>query len=371
MSERPLAALILAAGFGTRMRSSRPKPLHVLCGRPMVIHVLDALNGVPVDRVVLVVGHGAERVVKAISNATRPELSLHYVEQEVQRGTGDAVAIGLNSLPSEMSDENEDADVLVLPGDTPLLEAETVAELIAKHRSSGAAATLLTVEPLDPTGYGRVLRDKSGRIRRIVEQRDANTEELEIHEVNTSVYCFRTSLLGTALRKITDQNDQGELLLTDVIQILADAGHLIDSVVAPDVSWAVGVNDRVQLAAAEAELRKRINDKWMMSGVTMIDPAHTYVDMDVELGTDVCLHPNTRLQGTTRIASGAEIGPDTQLLDCSVGEGAIVTRTEGKNAVIGDGAKVGPYVVLEPGAEVERGARVGPFMLIGEDREAQ
>jgi bifunctional UDP-N-acetylglucosamine pyrophosphorylase / glucosamine-1-phosphate N-acetyltransferase len=370
MRERPIAALVLAAGFGTRMRSSRPKPLHVLCGRPMVIHVLDALTGLEIDRVVLVVGHGAERIVKTLSDATRPELTLHYVEQEVQRGTGDAVAIALNSLPEEMSDENEEADVLVLPGDTPLLEASTVSELIDQHRRSGAAATLLTVAPINPTGYGRVLRDKNGRIRRIVEERNATDEERQIKEVNTSVYCFRTSLLGTALRKITDANEQGELLLTDVVEILAEAGHLVDSVVAPDVSWAVGVNDRVQLAAAEAELRKRINDKWMMSGVTMIDPAHTYVDMDVQLANDVCLHPNTRLQGTTRIGSGAEIGPDCQLLDCVVGEGAVVTRTEGQHAVIGEGAKVGPYVVLEPGSEVAPGTKVGPFVQLGEDREA-
>ena len=219
------------------------------------------------------------------------ELALHYVEQAVQRGTGDALSIALNSLPEELSDEAEEADVLVLPGDTPLLEQSTVAELLRTHTSSGAAATMLTAMAPDPTGYGRVVRDKHGRVRRIVEERDATMAEREIVEVNTSVYAFRSSLLGAALRRVTDSNEQGEIYLTDVVEILADAGHRVETVVAPDVGWAIGVNDRAQLALAEAELRRRINEKWMLAGVTMIDPASTYVDSDVVLATDVCHSP--------------------------------------------------------------------------------
>jgi bifunctional UDP-N-acetylglucosamine pyrophosphorylase/glucosamine-1-phosphate N-acetyltransferase len=267
----------------------------------------------------------------------------------------------LNSLPERLSDEADDADVLVLPGDTPLLEQSTLAALLEQHSTTGASATMLTAMAPDPTGYGRVVRDKHGRVRRVVEQRDATLEEREIDEVNTSVYVFRTSLLGTALRRVTDANDQGEIYLTDVIEILADTGHLVETVQAPDVGWAVGVNDRSQLAVAEAELRRRFNEKLMLSGVTMVDPKSTYIDSGVTVAADVTIHPNTRMQGTTRIASGCEIGPDTTLLDCTVGEGAIVTRADGRMAVIGAGAKVGPYVVLEPGSEIAAGASVGPF----------
>jgi bifunctional UDP-N-acetylglucosamine pyrophosphorylase / glucosamine-1-phosphate N-acetyltransferase len=361
MAERRLSAVVLAAGAGTRMRSARPKPLHLLCGRPMVIHVLDAIEGIAIDWVCLVVGHGAERVVKTLNDAAPADLGLHYVEQAVQRGTGDAVAIALNSLPEDLSDETEDADLLVLPGDTPLLERSTVAAMIERHRSTGAAATMLTAIAPDPTGYGRVVRDKNGRLLRVVEDRDASDDERAIDEVNTSVYCFRTSLLGASLRRITDNNDQGELLLTDVIEILADAGHRVESVMAPDVGWAVGVNDRAQLAVAEAELRRRINEKWMLSGVTMIDPLRTYIDSGVRLANDVCIHPNTRLQGSTQVGEGAEIGPDTYLMDCSVEAGAVVSRTDGREASIGSNAHVGPFVVLEPGAEVAPGQTVAPF----------
>lgn len=348
------------------MRSARPKPLHLLCGQPMVVYVLEALSQVKPDWAVMVVGHGAERVVKTLDDAAPVQLPLHYVEQTIQRGTGDAVSIALASLPEQVSDEAENADILILPGDTPLLEPETVAELMQHHYSTNAAATMLTVKPEDPTGYGRVLRDKQGRVRRVVEQRDADEEELQINEVNTSVYCFRTSLLGTALRRITPANAQGELYLTDAIEVLATAGHRIETVVAPDVGWAVGVNDREQLSLAEAELRRRINDRWMQMGVTMVDPANTYVDCEVELAEDVALQPGTRLKGSTVVAKGCEIGPNTVLTSCNVGEGARVVCSHAELANIGAGAKVGPFAVLEPGAEVGENDVVAPFTTVKE-----
>jgi bifunctional UDP-N-acetylglucosamine pyrophosphorylase/glucosamine-1-phosphate N-acetyltransferase len=345
------------------MKSARPKPLHRLCGRPMVQHVLDSLIGLQANWVVLVVGHGAERVVKTI-NEGPTNMPIHYVEQTVQRGTGHAVSVALSALPAEVSDETEDADMLVLPGDTPLLDAQTVANLLKKHRESDAAATLLTVRAPDPTGYGRIVRDKNDRVRRVVEERDASPEEKLIDEVNTSVYCFRTSLLGVALRRIDDQNEQGELYLTDAVGILADAGHRIETMIAPDIAWAVGVNDRSQLAAAEAELRRRINHKWMLAGVTMVNPEATYLDMDVTLAEDITLYPGTRLVGNTSVAKGSEIGPDVQLTDCVVGEHVRMSRVEGREATVGDGASVGPYVVLESGAEVEAGSKVPPFTTV-------
>jgi bifunctional UDP-N-acetylglucosamine pyrophosphorylase/glucosamine-1-phosphate N-acetyltransferase len=360
---RPLSAVVLAAGAGTRMKSARPKPLHMLCGRPMVQHVLDSLIGLQANWIVLVVGHGAERVVKTI-NEGPADLPIHYVEQVEQRGTGHAVSVALSALPAEVSEESEDADMLVLPGDTPLLDAKTVADLLQQHRDTNAAATILTVRAPDPTGYGRIVRDKHGRVKRVVEERDTTEEEAAIDEVNTSVYCFRTSLLGVALRRIGDQNAQGELYLTDAVGILADAGHRIETMIAPDIAWAVGVNDRSQLAAAETELRRRINHKWMLAGVTMVDPDATYLDMDVKLAADVTLYPGTRLEGTTSVGKGSEIGPDVQLADCVVGERVHINRTHGREATVGDQSVVGPYVVLESGAEVEANAKVAPFSTV-------
>jgi bifunctional UDP-N-acetylglucosamine pyrophosphorylase / glucosamine-1-phosphate N-acetyltransferase len=364
MTERSLCAVILAAGAGTRMKSARPKPLHLLCGRPMVTRVLDSLDGVKTDWAVMVVGHGAERVVKSLDDAASMQMPLHYVEQNIQRGTGDAVAIAMASLPAQVSDEADNADILILPGDMPLLESDVVTQLVNHHRDSAAAATVLTVTPDDPTGYGRIVRDRNGRVRKIVEQRDADEEQRAINEVNTSVYCFRTSLLGTALRRITTENAQGELYLTDAIEILSEAGHPVETVAAAGVAWAVGVNDRAQLAVAEAELRRRINDRWMRAGVTMVDPANTYIDFDVEIAEDVTINPGTRLRGNTKIATGSEIGPDAELIDCTVGSGVKMLRVQGNLASVGDGAQVGPYCVLEPGSRVEANVKVGPFARV-------
>lgn len=383
MSERPLCVVVLAAGAGSRMRSARPKPLQSLCGQPMVIHVLDALSGVEADWTVLVVGHGSERVVKTLNEAANHALAdaaaveggtpgiayrpLHYVEQSVPKGTGDAVSVALASLPEELSDDADDADVLVMPGDTPLLEPSTIAALVDQHRYDQAAATVLTVRMADPTGYGRIVRDKHGHVRRIVEQSDATPDEHLIDEINTSIYCFRTTLLGPALRRITDANAQGEYYLTDVIEVLATAGHRVETLVASDSAQAAGVNDKAQLAAAEVELRRRVNERWMQAGVTMVDPARTYVDMGVRLEEDATLFPGTSLRGTTTVAKGAQVGPDVTLTDCYVGEGATVSGTTGSGASIGAHARVGPYVVLETGAAVPAGAQVHPFTKVTEE----
>jgi bifunctional UDP-N-acetylglucosamine pyrophosphorylase / glucosamine-1-phosphate N-acetyltransferase len=359
MSARPLSAVVLAAGHGTRMRSTRPKPLHLLVGRPLVRLVLDALGDCDVSRVVVVVGHGAEAVTKKLLEAPKGPWAIEFVEQRAQRGTGDAVAVGLTGLPDD--DIDEDGDVLVLPGDTPLLRPETVASLVADHRLSGAACTVLTAHLPDPTGYGRIMRDRDGRVRRIVEHRDASDDERLVDEINTGIFVFRRSLLAPALRRLTPDNSQGELYVTDVIEVLADAGHQVLSAQAEDFDETHGVNDRAQLAAAEAELRRRINERWMEHGVTIVDPAATYVDADVELGCDVTLWPGTVLRGETVVGEGCEIGPDTTLVDTRVGQGARVTRTVSHRADIGDEAVVGPFASLDPGASIAPGARTGPF----------
>ena len=356
MSERPLSAIVLAAGEGTRMRSARPKPLHLLCGRAMVLYVLDSLAECQVDRAVVVVGHGAERVTKKLQEEAG-DLALDFVEQHVQRGTGDATSVALTAFP----DDDDDGDVLVLPGDTPLLRASTIATLVREHRLTEAACTILTASSDDATGYGRVIRGKDDRVLRIVEERDATDEERAVTEWNTSIYCFRRSVLAPALRRVTPDNDQGEYYLTDVVEVLHDAGYSIVPIVAPDDAEAQGINDRQQLASAEAELRRRINDGWMRAGVTMVDPDRTYIDNPVRLAPDVTIFPGTLLQGETVVGEGAELGPDTRLVDCIIGAGAIVERTVGRHAEVGAGAIVGPYAVLEAGAHIEPGARTGSF----------
>ena len=362
MTERPLSAVVLAAGEGTRMRSSRPKPLQMLCGRPLVRYVLDAAAGCVTDRAVVVVGFGADVVVKALLEDPGAT-PLEFVEQRVQNGTGDAVAVGLTGLPDDDIDAagSEDGDVLVLPGDHPLIRPETLDALVTEHRLSGAACTLLTVRMDDPTGYGRVVRDKDGRVRRIVEHRDADEDERAVDEINTSVYVFRRSLLAPALRRLSPDNSQGELYLTDVVGVLAEAGHPVVSLVAADQDEMQGVNDRAQLAVAEAELRRRTNERWMREGVGMVDPASTYIDTTVVLAPDVVLFPGTVLQGRTVVGAGTEIGPASRLEDTRVGERAKVNETVATRAEIGDDAVVGPFAVLEPGSRVGSGVRTGPF----------
>lgn len=341
------------------MRSARPKPLHLLCGRAMVRYVLDAVAGCDVRRAVVVVGHGADRVTSKLV-AAAPDVPLEFVEQEVQRGTGDAVGVALTSFSADELDD-PDADLLVLPGDTPLLRAETLAALLETHRATDAACTLLTARLADPTGYGRIVRGRDDRVERVVEQADADDAERAITEVNTSIYCFRAGVLGPALRRITPENAQGEYYLTDVVAVLAAAGYRVSAVVADDPADTIGVNDRLQLAAAEAELRRRTNEAWMRRGVTMVDPGRTYIDTTVELGADVTIFPGTILQGSCTIGAGSEIGPDAHLVDSRVGSGSVVEHSVARGATIGDDAHVGPFAVLDDGDDVASGEHLPPF----------
>src|SRR5215471_9912574 len=359
MSHRQLSAIVLAAGQGTRMRSARPKPLHMLCGLPLVRYVLDAVAGCDADRAVVVVGFGADLVIKSLQEDAG-DLPLEFVEQRVQRGTGDAVAVGLTGLPDDLDDDAEDGDVMVLPGDTPLVRPESLGAVVLEHRLSGAACTLLTARLADPTGYGRVVRDRDGRVRRIVEHRDASEAELAIDEVNTGIYVFRRGLLAPALRRIAPDNAQAELYLTDVVAVLAEAGHPVVSLAAADPDETRGVNDRSQLAVAEAELRRRTNERWMREGVTLVDPAATYIDATVTLAADVTVFPGTMLRGATTVGTGSEIGPGARLTDTAVGERARIGESVATLAEIGDDAVVGPFAVLEPGTRVPAGGRIGP-----------
>ncbi len=361
MPDRRLSAVVLAAGEGTRMRSERPKPLHRLCGRPMILHVLDAMAEIDVRRVVVVVGHRGDWVTKTLVQHAPPTMEIEFVEQLTQTGTGDALAVGLTGLPD---DDDEVEDVVVLPGDTPLLRPQTLAALVRAHRTEDAGVTLLTAVVENPTGYGRVVHGKDGDVTRVVEEADATEEEKTIDEVNTSIYCFRRSVLAPTLRRLSPANAQGEYYLTDAVAVLSSAGYTARALVLPDSIEAAGVNDRAQLAVAEAELRDRINERWMRRGVTMWDPERTYVDAEAHLASDVSLLPGVVLRGACRIGAGAEIGPNTMLIDTTVGEGAVVTESIGTRASIGRGAHIGPYSVLEPGAEVPAGSAVAAHAVV-------
>jgi bifunctional UDP-N-acetylglucosamine pyrophosphorylase/glucosamine-1-phosphate N-acetyltransferase len=357
---RPLSAVVLAAGEGTRMRSGTPKVLHPLCGRPMLLHVVDALAELPLERIVVVVGHGAERVTKTLQDQLVTEVPVEFVEQRVQRGTGDAVSVAC----TRFDDLDAEDDLLVLPADAPLVRAETIARLATEHRVQDAAAAILTAVVAEPFGLGRVVRDKDGRVARVVEHADATTEEREIDEINTSIYCFRRGLLAPALRRLSPENAQGEYYLTDAISVLRDAGHKVIALQADDPGEAIMVNDRVQLAEAESELRARINRGWMRAGVTMVDPATTYIDASVELEPDVRLLPGTILEGRTVIGTDSVIGPDTRLVDVVVGEGAHVTNTVARECEIGDGCEVGPFAYLRAGTRLATGVKVGTYVEV-------
>ncbi len=352
-----ISTILLAAGAGTRMRSERPKPLHRICGRPMVLHVIHALERLHPVRTVVVVGHGAEQVTKCVQETAPAWANVAFAEQTEQRGTGDATAIGMAALGG---DDYDDSIVVVVPGDTPLLAAETLDELVSTHVANGNAATLLTSMLEDPTGYGRVVRSGDRRVMRIVEQRDASPDELDIKECNMGVYAFQRDLLGPALRNLTTDNSQSEFYLTDVIEGLAAMGHRVGAVKASPRETQ-GVNDRWQLALAEREFRNRTNRHWLLNGVTMLDPRQTFIDVTVKLGRDITIYPGTILQGETVVGDGTDLGPHTQLDDCVIGRDCTVRHTVATDAEVGDTAQVGPFAHLQPGSTVAAGTVTGPF----------
>jgi bifunctional UDP-N-acetylglucosamine pyrophosphorylase/glucosamine-1-phosphate N-acetyltransferase len=345
--------VVLAAGEGKRMKSALPKVLHPLLGRTLVGHVLAAAEGIQAQRTLVVVGHGADLVTEhlaGVAPAAEPVL------QAVQHGTGHAVRIAL-----EAAGDTGDT-VVVLNGDVPLLRPETVRELVEAHEAAGLAATVLAAQVGDPTGLGRIVRDDSGRLERIVEERDATAEQRAIREINAGIYAFDGALLREALGKLSTDNDQGEEYLTDVFGLLATDGKAVGVHVAADPTETLGCNDRAELAGLRALLRDRVNQAWMVAGVTILDPATTWIDVTVALERDVVLDQNTQLRGATSIATGATVGPDTTLIDTTVGAGASVVRAHSVGAEIGPGAGVGPYSYLRPGTKLARKSKVGTFV---------
>ena len=352
-----LAVVVLAAGAGTRMRSRTPKVLHTLGGRSMLGHVLAAAREVSPQHVVVVVGHGRE-LVGAQARELVPGALLAV--QEVQAGTGHAVGVALAALREATGDVP--AEVLVTTADTPLLEGRTLRALLSAHRERPTAVTLLTGEPAEPTGYGRVVRDADGGVRAVVEQKDAVAAQVRLREINAGIYVFDGAFLETALTRTTDDNAGGEYYLTDVVGVAAVDGHHVQAHLLDDVAQTEGANDRVQLAALGAELNRRTLVHWMRAGVTVIDPGSTWVDVTVRLEPDVTLLPGVQLLGSTTVAREAVVGPDTTLEDVAVGEGATVVRSHGHQAVIGPRSTVGPFSYLRPGTELGEGAKLGAFV---------
>ena len=349
----PAAVVVLAAGEGTRMRSSTPKVLHEIGDRSLLGHVLAAAAALSPRHVVVVVGAGRDAVTAHLREIAPDAVA---AVQEQQLGTGHAVRAALAALP------DLHGPVVVASGDAPLVEPGTLQALLDQHAEQGCAATVLTARLADPTGYGRVLRDESGAVSAVVEERDADVEQSAVEEVNSGTYAFDADHLRDALGRLTTQNAQGEEYLTDVLAVLRGRGHRVGAVIAPGAEEVLGVNDRVQLAAAGAVLRDRVLRHWMLAGVTVVDPASTWVGADVTLEPDVTLLPGTRLHGRTSLARGAVVGPDTTLVDTSVGERARVRVTTAESAVIGAAASVGPYAFLRPGTRLGEGGKIGTYV---------
>jgi len=346
--------IILAAGEGKRMKSAVPKVLHPLLGRTLVGHVLAAAQpNLAGGSVTVVVGHGGEQVSAHLSEVAPQAVP---VTQTERRGTGHAVRIALEATP-DLS-----GTVVVLNGDIPLLRAETLAALVHTHETTKAAATVLTAEVEDPTGLGRIVRNRGGEFSAIVEERDATPAQRGLREINSGAYVFEAASLSEMLGKLSSNNDQGEEYLTDVIGMLAAAGAPIVAHRAPDATETLGANDRAELAGLRAIMRDRINDDWMRAGVAIIDPATTWIDVTVTLARDAVIEPNTHLRGATRIGEGAVVGPDSSLIDVIVGEGASVVRTHAVSAEIGPQASVGPFAYLRPGTSLGRKSKIGTFV---------
>lgn len=347
------AVIVLAAGEGTRMKSSTPKVLHRIGGRTLVGHAIAAARAAGPEHLAVVVRHERDLVAAHVAEVDSGAV---IADQDDVKGTGRATECALAVLPEL------EGTVLVTYGDVPLLAGDTLLALLDEHVRSSSAVTVITAHLDDPTGYGRILRDADGGVAGIVEQKDASDEQRAITEINSGIYAFDASVLRTALDEVGTDNAQGEKYLTDVLAIAREAGGHVSAHVVDDLWQTEGVNDRVQLARLGKELNRRTTERWMREGVTIVDPDTTWIDSDVTLGRDTTILPGTQLLGATTVGAEAVIGPDTTLTDTEVGDGAEVKRTEALLAVIGAGATVGPFSYLRPGTELGAKGKVGGFV---------
>ncbi|WP_409021939.1 bifunctional UDP-N-acetylglucosamine diphosphorylase/glucosamine-1-phosphate N-acetyltransferase GlmU [Dellaglioa sp. P0083] len=345
-------AIILAAGKGTRMKSKLYKVLHPIAGRPMVDHVLSEIEANNMDEVVTIVGHGAEQVEETLGNRSE------YVLQAEQLGTGHAV------LQAEKILKDKEGMTIIANGDTPLLTAKTFGELFEYHKEKGAAATVLTAQAEDPTGYGRIIRNDIGIVEKIVEQKDATIQEANVQEINTGVYCFDNKTLFEALHEVTNDNAQGEYYLTDVMEILKKQGKIVAAYRMKDFSESMGVNDRVALSAATKVMQRRINEKHMRNGVTLVDPETTYIEYNVKIGSDTIVEPGVYLKGNTVIGEDCVIGAHSEIIDSIIHDKVTVTSSYLEDSEMETKSNIGPYSHLRPKAHIGEAAHIGNFVEI-------
>lgn len=347
-----LNAIILAAGEGTRMKSKTPKVLHKVVGKSMVEHVMDAALAVGADKTVVVVGSGKEQVESYLAH-----LNVQFVHQAERLGSGHAVIVCDQEIEA-------DEDVLILCGDTPLISEKTLRKLIQEHREADNACTVLTAELENPFGYGRIVRDSKGQVLKIVEQKDADNETLSIKEINSGMYCFKGALLKQYLKEIKNDNAQGEYYLTDMLELLNQAGYKVGTTVIEDFDDTRGVNNRLQLAECEQIFRKRINEHWMTEGVTFIDPAQTYIDKDVLIGRDTILYPGTSLKGKTVIGEDCVLGPNAHLENVTLSDRVTIKESTLTDSSVGACTTVGPYAYVRPGCQIGSDVKIGDFVEV-------
>lgn len=347
-----ILGIVLAGGQGKRMKSKLYKVLHPVCGKPMVGHVLDVLEAVRADRKLVVVGHGAEAVKSYVGSRAE------FVLQAEQLGTGHAVMMARPVF------EHEEGITVVLCGDTPLIRADSLEAMISMHREQGAAATLMSASLSDPHGYGRIVRDEQGHVVSIVEQKDCSPAEDAIKEINAGMYCFDNRKLFAALANVENDNAQKEYYFTDVIGILREQGEKVLAYCTQDASEWIGVNDRIALSEAETYMRQRINRNHMKNGVTLIDPANTYIEKDVMIEADTVIHPGTVLRGKTLIGADCSIGPNCELTDTVIGDGVTIKQSVLSEADVGNGSTIGPFAYLRPGAKLAERVKIGDFVEI-------
>ncbi|MFO1441928.1 bifunctional UDP-N-acetylglucosamine diphosphorylase/glucosamine-1-phosphate N-acetyltransferase GlmU [Bacillus sp. Bva_UNVM-123] len=345
-------AVILAAGQGTRMKSKLYKVLHPVCGKPMVQHVVDQVSLLSIEKIVTIIGHGAEQVQAQLGEKTL------YALQEEQLGTAHAVMQAKEIL------NGREGVTIVVCGDTPLIRHETMEALLKHHEASAAKATILTVMADDPTGYGRVVRNENNHVEKIVEHKDATDEERKIQEINSGTYCFDNKKLFEVLNRVTNDNVQGEYYLPDVIEILKKDGEIVTAYQADEFEETLGINDRVALSEAERIMKKRINEQHMRNGVTIIDPINTYIGPDVIIGQDTTLHPGTTLSGPTSIGANCHIGPYSQIEDCMIGENTIIRQSAVFDSQIGSSVQIGPFAHIRPKSDIHDHVKIGNFVEV-------
>ena len=345
-------AIILAAGKGTRMKSKLYKVLHPVSGQPMVEHIINRVSETNPDQIITIVGHGAEQVKAQLGERSE------YALQAEQLGTGHAVLQAASFL------QGKEGTTLVISGDTPLLTTETLNNLFEYHQGKNASATILTAQAEDPTGYGRIIRDHIGIVEKIVEQKDTTPEEALVQEINTGTYCFDNQALFEALNKVGTDNAQGEYYLTDIIEILKDAGKTVAAYQTEYFDDSMGVNDRIALAKANELMRQRINKMHMVNGVSFVDPATTYIDAGVEIGSDTVIEAGVQLQGKTVIGSDCVIGAHSRIVDSVIEDHVVVEHSVIEKSLVKSHADVGPFAHLRPKAEIGEGVHIGNFVEV-------